>query len=108
MGREASPRLGTCHRGWRANERSGPIVPGRPRSLSLIDLLAEVGNLGGQIVRSDDGFMVRGVDSDLLSPAILSDLVAHRSDLDMLVPSLTEVEGRECGRDEVDSREAEM
>jgi hypothetical protein len=38
----------------------------------------------------------------------LSALVAHRSDLDMLVPSLTEVGGRGAGRDEADSAEAEM
>jgi hypothetical protein len=67
----------------------------------VIDLFAEVRNFGGQIVRSDDGFMVRGVDNHVLNPAILSALVAHRSDLDMLVPSLTEVEGRQAGRIDV-------
>ncbi len=52
--------------------------------------------------------MVRGVDNDLLTPAILSSLVAHRSDLDMLVPSPSNDEGGEAGRDEAASAEAEM
>ncbi len=34
-------------------DRSVPSVPDEPHSPSLIDLFAEVRNLGGQIVRSD-------------------------------------------------------
>jgi hypothetical protein len=74
--------------------RNGSIVPEESRPLSLTDLFAEVRNLGGRIVRSDDGFVVQGVESDLLTPDISSALVVHRSDLDMLVPSPTKDEGQ--------------
>lgn len=71
--------------------------------LTLTDLFAEVRNSGGRIVRSDDGFTVQGMEA---TPAILASLVAHRSDLDMLVPPSGE--GQKVGEDEATSAEAEM
>ena len=55
--------------------------------LSLADLFITVRDAGGKIVRSDDGYAVQGMENPLLTPAILTALVAHRSELDSIMPS---------------------
>jgi hypothetical protein len=64
--------------------------PGRADDISpmaLAALFARVGEMGGKIVRSgSDTFEVQGVE-DRLSPNILDALVAHRAELDLIVPS---------------------
>lgn len=73
--------------------------------MTLAGLFAEVQRMGGRIVRSDDGFTVQGME---MTPVLSASLVAHRSDLDMLVPPPTNGEGQKVEVDEVASAEAEM
>jgi hypothetical protein len=56
--------------------------------MTLLDLFDQVREMGGKIVRSEDGgFAVQGVVTHILSPAILAALAAHRAELDSIVPS---------------------
>jgi hypothetical protein len=56
--------------------------------MALTGLFASVVAVGGKIVRSvDGGLAVQGVDVTHLPPDLLAALVAHRTELNLIVPS---------------------
>jgi hypothetical protein len=87
-------RSGDAHAGGSTNGQpsNGKAHSGTGRPLSLAELFTEVQKLNGRIVRSSDGtFTVEGLERELLTPAVLSGLVIHRDELDLIVPSVRDV-----------------
>jgi hypothetical protein len=84
-------RKGDAHAGGSNNGEpsNGRASTDNGPPLSLADLFTEVQKLDGKIVRSTDGtFAVEGVERELLTPAVLTGLVSHRDELDLIVPSV--------------------
>jgi hypothetical protein len=107
----------TAPAGGDANERTKPQEPAAPGSpdrqteedssfdrtpMTLVDLFAWVRESGGKIVRSEDsGFAIQGV-AGSLPPAVPAALEAHRSELDLIVPSPVPPSiGEVAGQDQV-------
>jgi hypothetical protein len=109
----------TAPAGGDANERTKPQEPAAPVSpdrqteedgslvrtpMTLVDLFAWVRGSGGKIVRSEGGgFAIQGV-AGSLPPAVPAALEAHRSELDLIVPSpVPPPIGEVAGQDQVAS-----
>jgi hypothetical protein len=70
-----------------AASESGRGLSDEESPLTLVDLFSTVRDLGGKIVRSDDGFRIERLPEEAVTPQLRSALLLHRDELNSIVPN---------------------
>ena len=70
-----------------AASKSGCDSGGAASPITLVDLFTAVRDMGGKIVRSDDGFRIDRLPEEAMTPQLRSTLLLHRDELHSIVPN---------------------